>query len=95
MMILTVMLEFSVKIVSYFTKCLQGPPTQFAVLPSSASTSPKLWMRLALISISPHHPHPHPHPPDHKSREFNFLGHPHLQFQLKLTSEDILTKLLI
>ena len=57
----------------------------------------QLWLRLALISISPHHPQPrpHPHPPDRKSREYNFLGQPHLLFQLKLTSEDILTKLLI
>ena len=33
--------------------------------------------------------------PDRKSREYNFIGQPLLQFQLKLTSEDILTKLLI
>ena len=54
---------------------------------------PQLWLRLSLIFISPHHPHPHP--PDLKSREYNFLGQPCLQFQLKLSSEDILTKLLI
>ena len=46
-----------------------------------------------LISPSPHHPPPHP--PNRKSREYNFLGQPHLQFQHKLTSEDILSRLLI
>ena len=43
----------------------------------------QLWLRLALISNSLHHPHPRA--PDRKSREYNLLGQPHLQFQLKLT----------
>ena len=67
-------------IVLYFCFCQAQPQLKL-----------QLWLRLALISISPHHPYP----PDRKSRKYNFLGPPHLQFQLKLTSKDILTKLLI
>ena len=53
----------------------------------------QLWLRLALISISTHYTLPNP--PDRKSLECNFLGQHHLQLQLKLTSEDIFTKLLM